>query len=100
MLTMTVVKAIANDKRLLILYWLKEPREYFPPQVDGDLVRDGVCGVFIANKLGVSAPTASEHLRVLTHAGLIRAKRLKGWTFYKRDEKKIAEVKKDFRSAL
>jgi DNA-binding transcriptional ArsR family regulator len=99
MLSMTVVKALANDKRLQILAWLKEPRSHFPPQVYGDLVKDGVCGVFIADKLGVSAPTASEHLRVLTHAGLIRAKRIKQWTFYKRDEKRIAEVKREFRSA-
>jgi ArsR family transcriptional regulator len=94
-----VVKALANDKRLQILHWLKEPREHFPPQVDGDLVRDGVCGVFIAEKLGVSQPTASEHLRVLVHAGLIRAKRIRQWTFYKRDEKNIAAVKREFRSA-
>jgi len=57
------------------------------------------CGVFIAAKLGVSQPTASEHLRVLSHAGLVRAKRIKQWTFYKRDEKRIAEVKRAFRSA-
>ena len=62
-------------------------------------MRDGVCGVFIAAKLGVSQPTASEHLRVLSHAGLIRARRIKQWTFYKRDEKRIAEVKRAFRSA-
>jgi DNA-binding transcriptional ArsR family regulator len=62
-------------------------------------VRDGVCGVFIAAKLGVSQPTASEHLRVLSHTGLVRAKRIKQWTFYKRHEKRIAEVKRAFRSA-
>ena len=89
---MTVVKALANDKRLQILAWLKDPRSHFPPQVYGDLVKDGVCGVFIADKLGVSAPTVSEHLRVLTHAGLIRAKRNKQWTFYKRDEDRIREL--------
>ena len=48
MLSIDVVKALASDKRLQILFWLKQPREHFPPQVDGDLVRDGVCGVFIA----------------------------------------------------
>jgi len=96
---MVVVKALANERRLQILTWLKEPRGHFPPQVDGDLVRDGVCGVFIAEKLGVSPPTASEHLRILTQAGLVRAKRIKQWTFYKRDEKRIAEVKRAFRSA-
>jgi len=88
------LRALSNDKRLAILEWLKDPKEHFPPQVDGDLVKDGVCGVFIAEKLGVSQPTASEHLRVLSHAGLIRGKRIKQWTFYKRDEAKIAEIKR------
>jgi DNA-binding transcriptional ArsR family regulator len=99
MLSADVLKALANERRLDILNWLKQPTEHFPPQVDGDLVRDGVCGVFIAQKLGVSAPTASEHLRILTQAGLLRGKRIKQWTFYKRDEKRIAEVKRAFRSA-
>jgi DNA-binding transcriptional ArsR family regulator len=99
MLSAIVIKALANERRLGILNWLKDPRAHFPPQVDGDLIRDGVCGVFIAQKLGVSQPTASEHLRVLTHAGLVRAKRIKQWTFYKRDEKRIAEVKRAFQSA-
>jgi len=94
-----VLKALANDRRLEILNWLKDPRAHFPPQVDGDLVRDGVCSVFIAQKLGVSAPTASEHLRILTHAGLLRAKRIKQWTFYQRDEKRIADIKREFRTA-
>lgn len=94
-----LVKALANEKRLQILAWLKDPRGHFPPQVDGDLVKDGVCGVFIAQKLGVSQPTASEHLRVLVQAGLLRPKRIKQWTFYRRDEKRIAEAKRAFRSA-
>jgi DNA-binding transcriptional ArsR family regulator len=94
-----VVKALANERRLEIMNWLKEPRAHFPPQVDGDLVKDGVCGLYIAQKLGVSQPTASEHLRILTAAGLIRGRRIKQWTFYKRDEKRITEVKRAFRAA-
>ena len=93
-----VVKALASERRLQILGWLKAPRTHFPPQVDGDLVRDGVCGVLIAAKLEISQPTASEHLKILARAGLIRAKRIKQWTFYKRDEKRIAEVKRALRS--
>ncbi|WP_315701216.1 MULTISPECIES: ArsR/SmtB family transcription factor [unclassified Bradyrhizobium] len=81
-----IFRALANDRRLQILDWLREPRRHFPRQADGDLVEDGVCGIFIADKLGVSAPTLSEHMRVLTAAGLVKAKRAKGWTFYKRDE--------------
>ena len=96
MLSASIVKALANERRLEIMNWLKDPRAHFPPQVDGDLVKDGVCGLFIAQKLGVSQPTASEHLRILTQAGLIRGKRIKQWTFYKRDEKRIAEVKRAF----
>jgi DNA-binding transcriptional ArsR family regulator len=99
MLSVDTVKALANTRRLNILHWLKQPRSHFPSQVDGDLVKDGVCSVFIAQKLEVSQPTASEHLRILTQAGLIRSTRIKQWTFYKRDEKRIAEVKRDFRSA-
>jgi DNA-binding transcriptional ArsR family regulator len=90
----SALRALANDRRLQILEWLKAPRSHFRPQVDGDLVRDGVCGLLIAEKLGVSQPTASEHLKVLTGAGLLRPKRIKQWTFYKRDEARIREVKR------
>jgi ArsR family transcriptional regulator len=82
-----------------ILHYLKHPRTHFPKQVDGDLVRDGVCSLFIAQKLEVSAPTASEHLKVLTRAGLIRGTRIRQWTFYRRDEARIAAVKRALRSA-
>src|SRR5579864_6955501 len=89
----SVFRALASDRRLLILEWLKRPRAHFPPQVDGDLVRAGVCGVLIAEKLVVSQPTVSEHLRILSRAGLVRAKRVKQWTFYRRDEERIARLK-------
>ena len=85
--------ALANEKRLQILEWLKKPRKHFPPQVDGDLVKDGVCGLLIAARLRVSQPTASEHLRILLRAGLIRGKRIKKWTFYRRNEPGIRRVK-------
>jgi ArsR family transcriptional regulator len=87
-------RALANDKRLLILNWLKRPTRHFPPQRDGDLVKDGVCGLLIARKLRVSHPTASEHLKILAQAGLLRGKKIKQWTFYKRDEARIAVLKR------
>src|ERR1044072_5349299 len=96
----SALRALANDRRLQILEWLKAPRSHFRPQVDGDLVRDGVCGLLIAEKLGVSQPTASEHLKVLSRAGLVRPKRIKQWTFYKRDERRIAEIKTALQAAL
>ncbi|MGW0804769.1 ArsR/SmtB family transcription factor [Nonomuraea sp. NPDC002799] len=93
MLDVDLVKALANDKRLLILEWLREPERHFPPQRDGDLVRDGVCSLFIAEKLGVSRPTCGEHLKVLVKARLIHGSRIKQWVFYQRDEDRIAEAK-------
>ena len=88
------IRALANERRLQILEWLKDPTAHFPPQVDGDLITDGVCGALIAEKLGVSQPTVSEHLKILSQAGILRPKRIKQWTFYKRDEARIAEIKR------
>jgi DNA-binding transcriptional ArsR family regulator len=89
------MRALANGRRLLILEWLKDPKAHFPRQVDGDLVEDGVCGLLIAKKLGVSQPTVSEHLKILAQARLVRAKRIKQWMFYKRDEANIRELKRN-----
>lgn len=94
MSTANLLRALANERRLQVLEWLKDPRRYFPPQVDGDLVKDGVCGLLLARKLGVSQPTLSEHMRVLARAGLVRGKRIKQWTFYQRDERRIRELKR------
>ena len=94
------LKALANDKRLLILTWLKEPTAHFPPQVDGDLVKDGVCGQRIQEKLGVSQPTASEHLRILADAGFLTGKKIKQWVFYRRDERAIAAFKASIRAEI
>ncbi len=92
--------AISNKSRMRILHWLKSPENHFPPQVDGDLVKDGVCGCFIARKLAVTQPTASEHLRILSQAGLVKGKRIKKWTFYKRNEDQIEEFKKALTAKL
>jgi ArsR family transcriptional regulator len=93
-------RALANERRLQILEWLRDPRAHFPAQIDGDLVDDGVCGVSIAEKLGISQPTLSEHMRVLITAGLVTSKRVKQWTFYKRDEARIREARKAAEDSL
>jgi DNA-binding transcriptional ArsR family regulator len=83
------LRALASERRLQILDWLKDPTAHFRPQIDGDLVEDGVCGLLIAEKLGVSQPTVTEHMKLLVDIGAVRAKRIKQWTFYKRDEERI-----------
>ena len=94
------LRALASERRLLILDWLRDPERHFRAQVDGDLVEDGVCGLLIAEKLGVSAPTLSEHMRVLIAAKLVKAKRIKQWTMYKRDQKAISSAKKAIQGKL
>ncbi|MDL2402204.1 ArsR/SmtB family transcription factor [Rhizobium mayense] len=87
-----LIKALANERRISILGWLKDPRAHFPPQIDGDLVEDGVCALLIAEKLEISQATLSEHMRILVQAGLVRPKRIKQWIFYKRDESRMATL--------
>ena len=93
MIIVDALRALGNDRRLQILDWLKDPRAHFREQVDGDLVDDGVCGLLIAEKLGVSQPTLSEHMRVLVQAELVVPKRIKQWTFYRRNEARISALK-------
>jgi DNA-binding transcriptional ArsR family regulator len=95
-----VFAALASPKRLQILEWLRDPVAHFPPQRDGDLVDDGVCVIFIAEKLGVTQPTATTHLQALARAGLVTAKRVGQWTFYKRDEAAIDAFKRQLRDEL
>jgi|SRR5579863_2144152 DNA-binding transcriptional ArsR family regulator len=91
----TAFRALSNPSRLQLLAWLRRPQKHFPRQIDGDLIHDGVCGLSIARKLRISQPTASEHLKILVQAGLIRGKRIKQWTFYKRNEPAIRALKKE-----
>ena len=59
-----LMKTLGSKRRLEILAWLADPEANFPPQRDGDLVDDG--------------------------AGLVAAKPVGRWTFYRRDERGIA----------
>lgn len=87
-----VLKALASERRLQILEWLKDPVRHFPAQEHGDPIEHGACNLFIVDKLGVSQPAASRHLKVLAEAGLVVPTRRKGWVYYRRDEAAIADV--------
>jgi DNA-binding transcriptional ArsR family regulator len=94
------LRAVANEKRLLILEWLLNPTANFPPQVDGDLVEDGVCLGAIARKLGVSQPTGTAHMKILTEVGLVEARQIKNWVFFRPHRRAIAEALQDLQSRL
>ncbi len=87
-----VLKALASERRLQIMEWLKDPTAHFPPQEHGDPVEHGACNMFIVDKLGVSQPAATRHLKVLVDAGLVIPTRRKGWVYYRRNEEAVAEV--------
>jgi DNA-binding transcriptional ArsR family regulator len=97
---LTLLQALANDRRLQVLEWLRDPRAHFPAQRDGDLVSDGVCVAFIADKLGVAQPSATAHLQALKRAGLVTSQRVGQWTFYRRDEAAIARARELVERAL
>ena len=98
--TETVLRALASPRRLQILEWLRDPVANFPPQVYGDLINDGVCVIYIGEKLGVAQPTATAHLQALGRAGLVTSTRRGQWTFYKRDEAAIRAFKRRLRDEL
>ncbi len=87
-----VLKALASERRLMILDWLKDPAVNFPPQEHGDPIEHGACNLFIVEKLGVSQPAGSRHLKILVDAGLVIPTRRKGWTYYRRNEEFLSEL--------
>lgn len=88
----SVFATLANPARLRILLWLLDPLANFPKQRDGDLVDDGVCVGFITEKVGLSQPTVSSHLKKLADVGLVDGKRIGNWMFYKPNRTVIKEL--------
>ena len=98
--TGAVIRALSNDNRLKILGWIMDPRAHFPEQRDGDLVEDGVCVAFITDKIGLSQPTVTAHMKVLTEAGLVTHKKVKNWVFYKPDRTTVEHFLHDLTAVL
>jgi len=95
-----IVKALSSQRRQQVLRWLVDPVAHFPSQHTGDLVKDGVCVGFIADKLGIAQPSATSQMKILQKAGLVKSKRIAQWTFYRRDEAGIAKARSELSSLL
>ena len=89
------IKALASSRRVQILEWLKDVAAHFPPQEHGDPVEHGACNMYITDKLGVSQPAASRHMKVLVDAGLVVATPRSGYVYYRRNEPAIDRLKAD-----
>lgn len=83
------LKALDNPTRLAILTLLKDPKANFPEQ-EADPEQLGVCVSIIQERIGLSQSTTSNYLAALQRAQLVTSQRVGPWTYYKRDEKKIA----------
>ncbi len=101
---LTVFKALANETRLRILHWLKDPKANFPAEGMRIPTENGfdraVCVGTIREKAGIAQSVASQYLDMMQRAGLLESIRIGKWTYYRRDEKNIkkftAELKKEF----
>ena len=93
--TVDIFKALANDTRLTILMWLKEPEKYFPPQgihiPEGDsLITASVSGRS-ATKRGFLSPPCRITSTSLRLAAL-ESRRYGKWTYYRRNEENIRKL--------
>jgi ArsR family transcriptional regulator len=82
--------------RQTILEWLKDPAVHSPAARHRDPAETGVTARAVAAKLGVPHRTALAHLEFLSRLGLLRTRRVRCRTFYRRDEIRIAEVARMF----
>ncbi|KVQ96645.1 ArsR/SmtB family transcription factor [Burkholderia ubonensis] len=91
----TRISALANESRLAVMRWLKNPSKHFPPQVHADIDKVGVCCTFITEKLGIAPATTTRHMQILADAGLVRATRLGKFTYYKRIDAELKRLSRD-----
>ncbi|WP_112467589.1 helix-turn-helix domain-containing protein [Streptomyces triticisoli] len=90
-----MLRASAGRTRLLILEWLKDPAAHAPRRRNGP-VTHGATAKAVAAGLGVPRRTAETHLALLADLGLLRTRRIRRRTYYRRDEVRIAEVARMF----
>lgn len=88
-------KALSNPTRLRILGWLKDPTAHFDPQ-DQPAEEVGVCVKQIQAKAGISQSTASTFMATLERAGLVSSQRIGQWTYFRREEERVAALAGEF----
>jgi DNA-binding transcriptional ArsR family regulator len=86
--------AIADPTRRRILQALKERGAC---SLDKDV---GLCASDIELRIHLSQPTISHHMSILTRAGLVEAKKLGQWMWYRRNEAALRTFTRDLRENL
>jgi DNA-binding transcriptional ArsR family regulator len=89
-----VLHAVADPVRRKILTALKE-------KGGCSLEKDvGLCASDIEVRIGLTQPTISHHMAVLRKAGLVEAKKIGQWMWYRRNEKSLRELTQSLRENL
>lgn len=91
-----IFKVLANEHRLQILTWLKEPTKNFTHACHGhvDMIEVGVCVGEIQKKLSLTQSTTSHYLSMMQKVDLLIATRIGKWTYYRRNEEAIKKLSK------
>jgi DNA-binding transcriptional ArsR family regulator len=89
-----VLHAIADPTRRRILQALKERGA---SSIGKD---DGLCASDIELRVHLSQPTISHHMSILKKAGLVEAKKLGQWVWYRRNEVALRTFARELRASL
>src|ERR1700674_1477615 len=89
-----ILNAVADPTRRRILQALKE---HGGCSIDKDV---GLCASDIEQRIHLSQPTISHHMAILTKAGLVEAKKLGLWVWYRRNEAALREFGRSLRKSL
>ena len=72
-----VLKALGNDLRLKIFLMLKDQK---------------LCAYHILDKLNITQPTLSHHMKILCECGIVIAEKDWKWIYYSQNTVKLKEV--------
>jgi DNA-binding transcriptional ArsR family regulator len=89
-----VLHAIADPTRRRILQALKERGAC---SIGKDV---GLCASDIELRVHLSQPTISHHMSILSKAGLVEAKKLGQWVWYRRNEAALRAFARELRESL
>ncbi len=89
-----MLHAIADPTRRRILQALKERGGC---SIGKDV---GLCASDIEMRVPLSQPTISHHMSILKKAGLVEAKKLGLWVWYRRNEAVLRDLARDLRNSL
>ena len=93
-----LLHAIADPARRRILVALKEHVSSTPKGSPGKGI--GLCAGDIEERVGLSQPTVSHHMAILTKVGLVDAVKQGQWRWYHRNQRAIRQLVKMLRTKL